>query len=101
METNLIGTLAPLEAALATWVECLLSTNTTSLFGDAMRLAPSHSAARLKEKLVPRHKNISGATKLSAEALCWPLQPNHGLHCIVLRTSQFLHEADDDRFPVE
>jgi nucleoside-diphosphate-sugar epimerase len=44
---------------------------------------------------VPR--NIYGVTKAAAEDLCQLFQRNHGLACIVLRTSRFFPEEDDDQ----
>src|SRR5262249_22398807 len=42
-------------------------------------------------------KNIYGITKLAAEQLCQLFHRNHGLPSIVLRTSRFFPEEDDDR----
>ena len=41
-------------------------------------------------------KNIYGVTKLAAEDLCALAHRNQGVACIVLRTSRFFPEADDD-----
>lgn len=41
-------------------------------------------------------KNIYGASKTAAEDLCRLFARNHGLPCVVLRTSRFFPEADDD-----
>ena len=42
-------------------------------------------------------KNIYGVTKVAAEDLCQLFHRNHGLACIVLRTSRFFPEVDDNR----
>jgi UDP-glucose 4-epimerase len=44
---------------------------------------------------VPR--NIYGVTKAVAEDLCQLFHRNHGLACMVLRTSRFFPEEDDDK----
>jgi UDP-glucose 4-epimerase len=41
-------------------------------------------------------KNIYGVTKVAAEDLCALAHRNQGLPCLVLRTSRFFPEADDD-----
>ena len=47
--------------------------------------------------MTPVPKNIYGVTKAAAEDLCQLFSRNHGLACIVLRTSRFFPEEDDDR----
>lgn len=42
-------------------------------------------------------KNIYGATKLAAEALCQEFQRNERLPCLILRTSRFFPEEDDSK----
>jgi nucleoside-diphosphate-sugar epimerase len=49
------------------------------------------------EKLVPVPRNIYGVTKAAAEDLCQLFHRNQGLACVVLRTSRFFPEEDDDR----
>ena len=49
------------------------------------------------EEIAPVPKNIYGITKLAAERLWHLFHRNHGLVCIVLRTSRFFPEEDDDR----
>jgi nucleoside-diphosphate-sugar epimerase len=41
-------------------------------------------------------KNIYGVTKVAAEDLCQLAHRNQGLACLVLRTSRFFPDADDD-----
>jgi UDP-glucose 4-epimerase len=51
----------------------------------------------LEEEVTPVAKNIYGVTKLAAEHLCELLQRRSGLPCIVLRTSRFFPEDDDEK----
>jgi UDP-glucose 4-epimerase len=44
----------------------------------------------------PVPRNIYGVTKTAAEDLCELFHRLHGLPCLVLRTSRFFAEADDD-----
>lgn len=71
-------------------------TSTTSAFGDALSPAADDPAAWITEDVVPRPKNIYGVTKTAAEDLCQLVHRDHDLPCIVLRTSRFFPEADDD-----
>src|SRR5258708_28330860 len=47
-------------------------------------------------EVTPVPKNIYGATKAAAEDLCQLFHRNQGLACMVLRTSRFFPEEDDD-----
>ena len=96
VDTNVSGTLCLLEAAVAAGVGVFVYTSTTSVFGEAMRPAPGQPAAWVTEATVPVTRNIYGATKLAAEDLCRTVHLRHGLPCIVLRTSRFFAEVDDD-----
>jgi nucleoside-diphosphate-sugar epimerase len=49
------------------------------------------------EDVTPLPKNIYGVTKLAAEDLCQIFARNHSLRTIVLRTSRFFPEEDDNR----
>ena len=71
-------------------------TSTTSTFGRALVPPPGEPAAWITEDVVPVPKNIYGATKVAAEDLCELIQRDSGLPCIVLRTSRFFPEGDDD-----
>ena len=97
VDTNISGTLTLLEAATAACVRSFVFTSTTSVFGDAMRPIAGVPAAWITEDVKPLPKNIYGASKLAAEELCRLFHRNHGLNCIVLRTSRFFPEEDDDR----
>lgn len=97
IDTNISGTLNLLEAAQSAGVKAFIYTSTTSTFGDAMKPKASKEAVWVTEALVPIPKNIYGATKLAAEDLCLLFYRNHRLPCLVLRTSRFFAEADDDK----
>jgi len=95
IDTNITGTLNLLEAAQQAGVQSFIFTSTTSTFGDAMKSADS--AVWVTEALVPQPKNIYGVTKIAAENLCQLYHRNHQLSCIILRTSRFFFEADDNK----
>jgi UDP-glucose 4-epimerase len=96
IDTNLSGTLVLLEEAVRAGVGAFVFTSTTSAFGDALSPPPPAPAAWITESTVPVPKNIYGITKLAAEDLCQLWHRNHGLPVVVLRTSRFFPEADDD-----
>ncbi len=97
VDTNVAGTLALLQAAEANQVGAFVFTSTTSVFGDALRPPPGTPAAWVTEAVEPIPKNIYGVTKTAAEALCQLFHRKHGLNCIILRTSRFFPEEDDDK----
>jgi nucleoside-diphosphate-sugar epimerase len=96
IDVNVTGTLNLLEEAAAARVRSFVFTSTTSVFGDAMAPPPGAPAAWVTEDVVPVPKNIYGATKAAAETLCQLFHRNQRLPCIILRTSRFFPEADDD-----
>jgi UDP-glucose 4-epimerase len=96
IDTNITGTLVLLEAAVAAGVECFLYTSTTSTFGAALTPAAGEPAAWVTEGVAPIPKNIYGVTKLAAESLCELFSRKHNLPALVLRTSRFFPEDDDD-----
>ncbi len=96
VETNIAGTLALLEEAVAAGVQAFVFTSTTSSFGSALTPAAGEPAAWITEDVTPIPKNIYGVTKTAAEDLCQLFHREHGLHAIVLRTSRFFPEDDDD-----
>ncbi len=96
VDTNVTGTLNLLEAAVANSVRAFIFTSTTSAFGDALTPPAGSPAAWITEDVVPIPKNIYGATKTAAEDLCRLFHRNHGLPCLILRTSRFFPEKDDD-----
>jgi UDP-glucose 4-epimerase len=96
VETNIGGSLNLLEAAAAANVGSFVFTSTTSVFGDALVPPVGAPAAWITEDVSPVPKNIYGVTKAAAEDLCQLFHRNHGLPCIVLRTSRFFPEPDFD-----
>ena len=97
VDTNVTGTLNLLEEAAAAQVGAFVFTSTTSSFGDAMAPPPGAPAVWVDEDLKPIPKNIYGVTKLAAEDLCSLFHRQHGMPCIVLRTSRFFPERDDQK----
>jgi nucleoside-diphosphate-sugar epimerase len=95
IETNVRGTLILLEESIAAGVEAFVFTSTTSVFGDALA-PPGQPAAWITEDVAPIPKNIYGVTKAAAEDLCQLFHRNEGLACVVLRTSRFFPEEDDN-----
>lgn len=96
IDTNIAGTLTLLEAVARTGLRRFVFTSTTSAFGAALSPEPEFPAAWIDETVVPVPKNIYGTTKTAAEDLCHLFTRLHGLNCIILRTSRFFPEADDD-----
>jgi UDP-glucose 4-epimerase len=96
VDTNITGTLNLLEAAARVGVRAFVYTSTTSSFGDALAPREGAPAAWITEEVVPLPKNIYGVTKVAAEDLCALAHRNHGLPCVVLRTSRFFPEPDDN-----
>ncbi len=94
--TNVAGTLTLLEAAAAARVDAFVLTSTTSAFGSALTPAPGAPAAWITEEVAPVPRNIYGTTKLAAEALAELFARRDRLPVVVLRTSRFFPEADDD-----
>lgn len=106
LDVNVTGTLALLEAALEARVGAFVFTSTTSAFGSALTPAPGAPAAWVTEETVPVPRNIYGVTKVAAEGLCELFARRDGLPVVVLRTSRFFPEGDDDpdrraRFPLD
>jgi nucleoside-diphosphate-sugar epimerase len=97
VDVNITGTLNLLEEAVAAGVTAFIYTSTTSVFGDALMPPPGNPAAWVTEDVSPLPKNIYGVTKAAAEDLCQLFARNHSLRTIVLRTSRFFPEADDNR----
>jgi UDP-glucose 4-epimerase len=97
VDVNITGTLNLLEEAVVAGVKTFAFTSTTSVFGDALAPPEGEPAAWITEAVTPVPKNIYGVTKLAAEDLCALMHRLHGLACIVLRTSRFFPEEDDNR----
>jgi UDP-glucose 4-epimerase len=95
VDTNVTGTLTLLEEAVAAGVESFVFTSTTSVFGRALTPAVAAPATWVTENLMPVPRNVYGVTKSAAEDLCELISRDHGLPCVVLRTSRFFPEGDD------
>jgi nucleoside-diphosphate-sugar epimerase len=95
VDTNVTGTLNLLEEAVAARVGRFVFTSTTSAFGRALVPPPGAPAAWIDEDVVPVPRNIYGVTKRAAEDLCELVHRDHGLPCLILRTSRFFPEGDD------
>lgn len=96
VDTNVAGTLALLEEAVAAGVGSFVFTSSTSAFGRALTPSPGEPAAWITEDVVPRPRNIYGVTKIAAEDLCELVHAEDGLPVIVLRTARFFPEGDDN-----
>ncbi|EJB05628.1 nucleoside-diphosphate-sugar epimerase [Rhizobium leguminosarum bv. trifolii WSM597] len=96
LDTNIGGTLNLLEEAATARVASFVFTSTTSTFGAALTPANGHPAAWITEEVLPVAKNIYGVTKLAAEGLCELFARKSGLPVVILRTSRFFPERDDD-----
>ena len=95
VDTNVTGTLNLLEEAVAAGASRLVMTSTTSTFGRALTPGDREPAAWIDEDVVPIPRNVYGVTKTSAEGLCELVHRDHGLPCVILRTSRFFPEPDD------
>ena len=96
VDTNITGTLNLLEEAMLQGVSAFLFTSTTSTFGAAMNPSKGEPAAWITEEVVARPKNIYSVTKLAAESLCELFYRKSGLPVLILRTSRFFPEDDDN-----
>ena len=95
VDTNITGTLALLEEAVAAGVSRFVFTSSTSAFGRALTPAPAQPAAWVTEDVRPVPRNIYGVSKIAAEDVCELVAHDHGLPCLILRTSRFFPEGDD------
>ena len=96
VDVNITGTLNLLEESVAAKVGAFVYTSTTSAFGRALTPPPGQPAAWITEDVVPVPKNIYGVTKFAAENLCELFQRKFALPCLILRTSRFFPDADDN-----
>jgi nucleoside-diphosphate-sugar epimerase len=88
VDTNITGTLILLEEAVRAGVDSFVFTSTTGVF---------QATGWVTEDVAPVPKNIYGVTKRAAEDLCELFCSRERLPCVVLRTSRFFPEEDDDR----
>jgi UDP-glucose 4-epimerase len=96
VDTNISGTLNLLEEAVAAGVDAFVFSSTTSVFGRALRPDAQEPAVWVTEEMRPVPRNIYGVTKAAAEDVCELVHRDHGLACLILRTSRFFPEEDDD-----
>ena len=96
VDTNVTGTLNLLEEAVSGRVSSFVFTSTTSTFGRALVPPAGSPAVWVTEDLPHAPRNIYGVTKTAAEDLCELFHRRHRLACLVLRTSRFFPEVDDD-----
>jgi len=96
IDVNVTGTLELLEEAVAAGVSAFVFTSTTSAFGAALTPPQGAPAAWVTEDVRPVPRNVYGVSKTAAEDLCQLFHRDHGLACVVLRTSRFFPEEDDD-----
>jgi UDP-glucose 4-epimerase len=96
VDTNVTGTLTLLEAAAAAGVRSFIFTSTTSTFGSALTPATGEPAAWVTEDVAPVPKNIYGTSKLMAEQLCELFCRRGKFPVVILRTSRFFPEEDDN-----
>ena len=97
IDTNITGTLNLLEEAVAAGVESFVFTSTTSAFGSALTPPRGSPAAWITEDVRPVPRNIYGVTKVAAEDHCELFHRKFGLSCLILRTSRFFPEEDDNK----
>jgi UDP-glucose 4-epimerase len=95
VDTNVTGTLTLLEEAVAAGVGRFVFTSTTSAFGRALTPPEGAPAAWVTEEVAPVPRNIYGVTKVAAENVCELFHRSSGLPCLILRTSRFFPEEDD------
>lgn len=96
VETNITGTVVLAEEAAAAGVRSLVFTSTTSSFGRALTPDDDAPAAWITEDTAPIPRNIYGVSKIAAENVCELVHSDHGLPIVILRTSRFFPEPDDD-----
>lgn len=96
VSTNVQGTLVLLEEAKRAGVSAFVFISTTSAFGLALTPKAGEPATWITEAVTPIPKNIYGTTKIQAEAMCELFARNEGLPSVVLRTSRFFPEEDDN-----
>jgi nucleoside-diphosphate-sugar epimerase len=98
IQTNISGTLLLLEEGVRHGkLESFVFLSTTSAFGSSLSPKKGQPAAWIEETVVPVPKNIYGATKTAAEDICYLVHKEAKLPIIVLRTSRFFPEKDDDQ----
>ena len=97
IDVNVTGTQNLLVAAVSAGVRAFVFTSTTSAFGRALSPPAGAPAAWIDESVAGAPKNIYGVTKIAAENLCELASAKDGLPVIILRTSRFFPEDDDNK----
>ena len=96
IDTNVTGTLNLLEEASARNLPFVFTSTTSLMVSQSIRDETSDRAIWMDEDHAPiEPRNIYGASKLAAEALCRQHHLTRGLNVIILRTSRFFPEEDD------
>ena len=96
VNTNVTDTLNLLERAVQTRVKSFVFTSSTSAFGHALKPVKEGPAIWVTEGLHAIPKNVCGITKIAAENFCELFYKKERLNCIVLRTSRYFPDEDDD-----
>lgn len=96
VDGNVTGTLNLLECSADAGVGAFVFTSSTSAYGRSLSPGDGAPAAWIDEQTPSIAKNIYGATKTAAEDLCALVFSERGLPVVVLRTSRFFPEADDN-----
>lgn len=96
IDVNISATLNLLEESVSEGVESFIFTSTTSTFGDALTPSENAPATWITEETIPIPKNIYGVTKTASEDLCRLFHRNFQLPCLILKTSRFFAEKDDN-----
>lgn len=94
--TNISGTLVLLEEAAAALALDSFVLVSTRAFGKALSPPAGQPAAWIDEAVAVVPKNIYGVTKAAAEDLCVLVHAQTRMPVVVLRTSRFFPEADDN-----
>lgn len=97
VDTNITRTLNLLEIGLTKRLKGFIFTSTTSTYGDALKPKTNEPAVWITEEVTPIPKNIYGVTKNAAEDICQLFYRNHKLPCLILKTSRFFAELDDNK----
>jgi UDP-glucose 4-epimerase len=95
VDVNVTGTLNLLEEAVAAGIQAFVFTSTTSVYGRVYAETRG-TTTWITEDVAPRPKNVYGLTKVAAEDFCELFHRKFGLPCLVLRTSRFFLDPDDD-----
>lgn len=100
IETNVVGTLNVLEAAVDHNVKNVVFTSTTAVYGHARAPMRSPDGAQMAtiidEDTQPMPSGVYGMSKLAAERLCTVYNKRLELNVVILRPSRFFPDLDLD-----